>query len=131
MGVPFTQYPGGFAAVVPGPNSIFIDGILDFSSSAQPATVPKVDLCDCGKPKTQWPSITRVYKFSLTWTYTSRTLAESIITEFETLGLDGFDYDYPGDEFVYRCFWVNSPNIHPVEYTELWIVTVELIGVRL
>lgn len=130
MSVPFVIYPTGLPAPSPGPGSIFTDGILDFSSDITPITEPKISQCDCGKPKASWPSLTRLFKLSLNWIYTSRELAESIIAEFETLGLSGFDYAFPGDEHLYRCFWVNIPEIYPVEYTELWNVKAELISVR-
>lgn len=131
MALSYTQYPGAASAPVPGPGSIFTDGILDFSSSGEPAAPPKVDLCDSGVPRTSWPSMNQVYKFSLVWMYTDQQMAENILTEFGTLGLSGFDYNYPGDAFSYRCFWINSPEVHPVDYTALWFVKADLIGVRL
>lgn len=131
MAVPFLPFPGSLPIPELGPNSIFVGGILDFSSTCEPATKPDISICECGRPKTLWPSMTRVYRFSLVWVYATRAMAESIISEFETLGLNGFEYDYPGDEFVYTCYWVNSPEIHPVDYTDLWNVKAELIGVRL
>ena len=131
MGIPFIPYPGGLPAPTPGPTSIFTSGILDFSSDVQPAITPQVDTCECGVPRSQWPAITRVYKFSLVWTFASHAEAEGIMTEFETIGTGDFDDEYPGDEWTYRCRWMNAPDIHPIEYTGLWMIKAELIGVRI
>jgi len=130
MGTPFVPYPGNLPAPVPGPGTIFTDGILDFPGDIKPILPGKVDVSETGLPRVHWPSILRLFNFTLTWTYTSRTLAESIITEFQSIGIGPFDYVYPGDGHTYRCYWVNEPNIHPVEYVDLWIVRAELIGIR-
>ena len=131
MGIPFLPYPAGVSVPVPGPGSIFLDGILDIPGVMVPAQEAGVELQEDGKPRVRWPSITSVYKFSFAWTYTSRTLAEGIISEFSSLGLNGFDYVYPADKRTYRCFWVDSPDIHPIDYTESWVVKAELLGIRI
>lgn len=131
MGTPFTQYPGGVPAPVPGPGTIFTDGILDFPGELKPLLPSDIEYSETGKPRVHWPSILRIFGLRLVWTYTSRALAESILTEFGTLGIGPFDYVYPGDGHTYRCFWQNEPEVTPVEYVDLWIVKADLVGIRL
>lgn len=131
MGVPFTQYPGGLPAPSPGPASIFVAGILDFPGDITPVSNPRIDLCDNGAPKASWPSITKVYRIALSWSYTSRELAESVLSEFASTGSNPFDYTYPGDGHTYRCYWENAPTTHPVTFTAIWMVTGSLLAVRI
>lgn len=131
MAVPFTQYPGGLPAPSPGPGSIFVNGILDFPGDITPVSSPTIATCENGAPRAQWPSITKVYRIALSWSYTSRELAESILSEFASVGTGYFDYVYPGDSHTYRCYWENSPTTNPVTYTELWMVTGSLLAVRI
>ena len=130
MSVPFTQYPGGLGTPSLGPSSIFSAGVLDFPSAPVPVTAPTVVMRETGKPLALWPTITKLYRFSMTWSYTSRELAENVLNEFDTVGTDPFEYTYPGDGYTYRCYWENAPTAHPVTHTAIWTVTGSLLAVR-